>query len=153
MKILWSGPNFRGFSTMLFTYTTTCHSFIWCITFIQNLSWHTVWLNVRNVETPLLKLKIFSQNFAKTYIFNRGVNGGYWRPWQDKIIFLVTLYFRAVTGYLKLGGQVKRRGAALYFDKNWVGNCPPATYAPVIWFSFLQIFQPVQCNNSRALQR
>ena len=39
--------------------------------------------------------------------------------------------YRGVTGYQILGGQlVKRRAGAFYSAKNWVGNCPPTSYAP-----------------------
>ena len=35
--------------------------------------------------------------------------------------------YRGVTGYQILGGH-----GAFYSAKNWVGNCPPTTYAPDI---------------------
>ena len=61
------------------------------------------------------------------------------------------MFFRGVSGYLKLGGQVVMwraaaaappPGGAFYSAKNWVGNCPPcppcppATYAPDICSRF-----------------
>ena len=57
-----------------------------------------------------------------------------------RTVFKIPFYHRSVSGYLKLGGQVVmwRSAAAMpppsgafYSAKNWVGNCPPATYAPV----------------------
>jgi hypothetical protein len=36
------------------------------------------------------------------------------------------------TGWASSNATRRRTGGAFYSAKNWVGNCPPATYAPVM---------------------